>query len=93
MYVPHSDIDLKKIFIELSIKSLNELFSHIPKELILNDGLDLPDSISELEAIEYFEDISNKNKANLICFAGGGHYDVFLPHTVKTLTMRPEFMT
>ena len=58
MYVPHSDIDLKKIFKELSIKSLNELFSHIPKELILNDGLDLPDSISELEAIEYFEDIS-----------------------------------
>ena len=93
MYVPHSDVDLKKIFKELSIKSLNELFSHIPKELILNDGLDLPDSISELEAIEYFEDISNKNKANLICFAGGGHYDVFLPHTVKTLTMRPEFMT
>ena len=93
MYVPHSDVDLKKIFKELSIKSLNELFSHIPKELILNDGLDLPDSISELEAIEYFEDISNKNKSNLICFAGGGHYDVFLPHTVKTLTMRPEFMT
>ena len=93
MYVPHSDVDLKKIFKELSIKSLNELFSHIPKELILNDGLDLPDSISELEAIEYFEDISKKNKANLICFAGGGHYDVFLPHTVKTLTMRPEFMT
>ena len=47
MYVPHSDVDLKKIFKELSIKSLNELFSHIPKELILNDGLDLPDSISE----------------------------------------------
>ncbi len=93
MYVPHSDVDLKKIFKELSIKSLNELFSHIPKELILNDGLDLPDSISELEAIEYFEDISKNNKANLICFAGGGHYDVFLPHTVKTLTMRPEFMT
>ncbi len=93
MYVPHSDIDLKKIYKELSIKSLNELFSHIPKELILNDGLDLPESISELEAIEYFEDISKKNKANLTCFAGGGHYDVFLPHTVKTLTMRPEFMT
>ena len=39
MYVPHSDVDLKKIFKELSIKSLDELFSHIPKELILNDGL------------------------------------------------------
>ncbi len=93
MFVPHSDVDLKKVFNELSINSLSELFSHLPKELILEDGVNLPDSISELEAIEYFESISKKNKENLICFAGGGHYDVYLPHTVKTLTMRPEFMT
>ena len=93
MFVPHSDIDLKKVFNELSINSLSELFSHLPKELILENGVNLPDSISELEAIEYFESISKKNKENLICFAGGGHYDVYLPHTVKTLTMRPEFMT
>ncbi len=93
MYVPHSDIDIKRIFKELKINSLDELFTHIPKELLLEKGLDVPDSISELEAIEYFEKISKKNKTDLICFAGGGHYDVFLPHTVKTLTMRPEFMT
>ena len=93
MFVPHSDIDLKKVFNELSINSLSELFSHLPKELILENGVNLPDSISELEAIEYFESISKKNNENLICFAGGGHYDVYLPHTVKTLTMRPEFMT
>ena len=93
MFVPHSDVDLKKVFSELSISSLSELFSHLPKELILENGVNLPDSISELEAIEYFESISKKNKENLICFAGGGHYDVYLPHTVKTLTMRPEFMT
>ena len=93
MFVPHSDIDLKKIFNELSITSITDLFSHLPKELILDNGVNLPDSISELEAIDYFESISKKNKENLICFAGGGHYDVYLPHTVKTLTMRPEFMT
>jgi len=93
MYVPHSDIDIKKIFKELNIDSLNALFEHIPSELILKDGVDVNNSISELEAIEYFENISKKNRSDLICFAGGGHYDVFLPHTVKTLTMRPEFMT
>ena len=93
MYVPHSDIDIKKIFKELKIDSLNALFEHIPSELILKDGVDVNNSISELEAIEYFENISKKNRSDLICFAGGGHYDVFLPHTVKTLTMRPEFMT
>ena len=62
MFVPHSDIDLKKVFNELSINSLSELFSHLPKELILENGVNLPDSISELEAIEYFESISKKIK-------------------------------
>ena len=93
MFVPHSEIDLKKMFEELSISSLDDLFTHIPETLKLNDGLNVPSTLSELEAISHFEDIESKNTQNLICFAGGGHYDVYLPHTVKTLTMRPEFMT
>jgi len=93
MFVPHSEIDLKKMFEELSISSLEDLFTHIPETLKLNDGLNLPESLSELEAIQHFETVEKKNNQGLVCFAGGGHYDVYLPHTVKTLTMRPEFMT
>ncbi len=93
MFVPHSEIDLKKMFEELSISSLDDLFTHIPETLKLNDGLNLPSSLSELESISDFENLESKNTQNLICFAGGGHYDVYLPQTVKSLTMRPEFMT
>ena len=93
MFVPHSEIALKKMFEELSISSLDDLFTHIPETLKLNDGLNVPNTLSELESISHFETVESKNTQNLICFAGGGHYDVYLPHTVKTLTMRPEFMT
>ena len=93
MFVPHSEIDLKKMFEELSISSLDDLFTHIPETLKLNDGLNVPPSLSELESISDFENLESKNTQNLICFAGGGHYDVYLPQTVKSLTMRPEFMT
>ena len=93
MFVPHSEIDLKKMFEELSISSLDDLFIHIPETLKLNDGLNVPQSLSELESISEFENLESKNTQNLICFAGGGHYDVYLPQTVKSLTMRPEFMT
>jgi len=93
MFVPHSEIDLKKMFEELSISSLDDLFTHIPETLKLNDGLNVPTSLSELESISEFENLESKNTQNLICFAGGGHYDVYLPQTVKSLTMRPEFMT
>ena len=33
MFVPHSEIDLKKMFEELSISSLDDLFTHIPETL------------------------------------------------------------
>ena len=93
MFVPHSNLDLNVIFDELNISSLSELFDHIPDELLIKDGLDVEESLSELEATKYFEDIGKKNISDLVCFAGGGHYDVYLPPTVKSLTMRPEFMT
>lgn len=93
MFVPHSEIDLKKMFEELSISSLSDLFTHIPETLKLNEGLSVDPYLSELEAISHFKNLESKNTQDLICFAGGGHYDVYLPHTVKTLTMRPEFMT
>ena len=34
MFVPHSEIDLKKMFEELSISSLDDLFTHIPETLL-----------------------------------------------------------
>ena len=60
MFVPHSEIDLKKMFEELSISSLEDLFTHIPETLKLNDGLNLPESLSELEAIQHFETVEKK---------------------------------
>ena len=86
MFVPHSEIDLKKMFEELSISSLEDLFTHIPETLKLNDGLNLPESLSELEAIQHFETVEKKNTQGLVCFAGGGHYDVYLPHTCLLYT-------
>ena len=62
MFVPHSSLDLNVIFDELDISSLDELFKHIPDDLLIKNGLDVDDSLSELEATKYFEDISNKNK-------------------------------
>ena len=68
MFVPHSNIDLNIIFEELKISSLDDLFAHIPDELLINNGLDVEDSLSELEATDYFEDIASLNPPSLTCF-------------------------
>jgi len=92
-FTPHSSADIKTMLDELGLSSHDDLFNHIPKELYLSDDIDIEESKSELELIEYFNNLSNKNIQDLVCFAGDGHYDTYLPHTVKSLTMRPEFMT
>ena len=38
MFVPHSELDLKKMFDELKINSLDDLFTHIPDALLLENG-------------------------------------------------------
>jgi len=68
MFVPHSNIDLNTIFDELKISSLEELFSHIPKELLIDGGLDFDESLSELEAIELFETIASKKRKQVSLF-------------------------
>ena len=67
MFVPHSELDLKKMFDELKINSLDDLFTHIPDALLLENGLDLPESLSELESIDYFDDrICDFRKSNML---------------------------
>ena len=78
---------------ELGLSTPTDLFKHIPNELYLNEDINIESSKSELELIEYFNNVASMNVQDLICFAGDGHYDTYLPHTVKSLTMRPEFMT
>ena len=58
------------MFEELSISSLDDLFTHIPETLKLNDGLNVPATLSELESIAHFESVESKKytKFNLLCW-------------------------
>lgn len=92
-FIPHSENDTNQMLNDLDLNTFDDLFAHIPNELYLKTNIDIEESKSELELIHYFNNLASKNVNNLVCFAGGGHYDNYLPHTVKSLTMRPEFMT
>ena len=92
-FIPHSTREIQVMLDELGLSTPTDLFKHIPNELYLDEDINIESSKSELELIEYFNNVASMNVQDLICFAGDGHYDTYLPHTVKSLTMRPEFMT
>ncbi len=92
-FTPHTDADIVRMLGTFGMKDPAELFSHLPSDLLLNRALDLPGPWSEFEVMHHIDDLGSGNRSDLVCFAGGGVYDHFLPTVVRALTMRPEFVT
>ena len=91
-YVPNTDDDRRKMLEKIRVDNLEELFSGIPSGLRLKRPLDIP-ATSELDLLRETEALSKETRDGLVCFAGGGVYDHFIPAAVDSIISRPEFMT
>ncbi|MFO7970013.1 MAG: aminomethyl-transferring glycine dehydrogenase subunit GcvPA [Bacillota bacterium] len=91
-YFAHTKADIDKMLKSLNINSIDELFSELPKEVILDSDYDIPSFKSESELRHYFEDLAKQNK-ELTLFSGLGAYDHYQPAVIDALTSRQEFMT
>src|SRR5690554_2921246 len=92
-YIPHTKIDVQKMLDKINVKSINDLFREIPEEVKLNRDYNLPKSLSELEVERKINELKEMNKNDLICFAGGGSYDHYIPSVVGHILNRSEFYT
>jgi len=92
-FTPHTEADVARMLTRLGLKSTAELFGHLPAGVPLPAEIAVPSPLSEPEVMQLVEGLASQNRSELICFAGGGIYDHFLPPVVRALTMRPEFVT
>ncbi len=91
-FTPHTDADVAEMLDAIGLASVDELFAHLPEGVRVVDDLALPAGLSEPEVMAAVDALASDN-ADLICFAGGGHYDHYLPPTVRSLNLRTEFVT
>ncbi|MEX2406744.1 MAG: aminomethyl-transferring glycine dehydrogenase subunit GcvPA, partial [Actinomycetota bacterium] len=79
----------------IGLGSLDELFQQIPASVRLERPLDLPEGVSEMEIVSDLRQLAGKNRHadDLVCFAGGGAYDHYVPAVVWALAGRSEFYT
>lgn len=92
-FTPHTEADITRMLAAVGLSQPADLFSHLPGDVLVDGDLGLPDPLSELELMRHIDGLGAKNTQGLICFAGGGIYDHYLPPVVRALTMRPEFVT
>lgn len=79
----------------IGVADVSELFEPVPGSLRLTRPLDVPPSLNEPDLMDHLARLAAKNKAadELVCFAGGGAYDHYVPAAVKALAGRAEFAT
>ncbi|MEE9298675.1 MAG: aminomethyl-transferring glycine dehydrogenase subunit GcvPA [Acidimicrobiia bacterium] len=92
-FTPHTADDVARMLNHLGLSEPDDLFSHLPDAVRPKTSFDLPEPLSELEVMSHIDGLGRLNRSDLICFAGGGIYDHHLPPVVRSLTMRPEFVT
>jgi glycine dehydrogenase subunit 1 len=101
-FLPHTDAEIERMLATLGLTNLDELFDVVPAALRLTarpgaDGrprhLDLPDGLGEFDVMTEMERLASRNRADLVCFAGGGAYDHDVPAVVRRLAFRSEFVT
>ena len=91
-FIPHSDADRRAMLDRIGVSQIMELYSDIPDDLILKEPLDIPEALSEWEAVRLLDQLAARNRS-LITFAGGGQYDHYVPAAVDHLIRRSEFYT
>lgn len=91
-YLSITETERAEMLSVIGANSVEELFSDIPKDLLLkNSGLDTHKSQQETEA--EITALAEKNKVYKKIFRGAGSYNHYIPAVVKSLTSRSEFLT
>src|SRR4029450_9031237 len=94
-FAPHTEAEIAEMLSAIGASSLDELFAQIPAPVRLDGPLDLPDGVSEMEIVDDLRALASPNRHvdELVCFAGAGAYDHYIPSVVWALAGRSEFST
>jgi glycine dehydrogenase subunit 1 len=92
-YLPKSDLERREMLSAIGVKSLEDLFSHLPPEVRLNRPLAIDQGKSEYEIVDYFRARGDENANGFASFLGAGVYHHYRPVLVDTVVSRGEFLT
>ncbi len=91
-YIPHTANEREQMLKAIGVASIDELFTAIPKELLLKGELPIAAGLSEEEVFQHLKELANLNQSK-ISFLGMGSYERIIPAAVQSLASLPAFVT
>ncbi|PIZ04731.1 MAG: aminomethyl-transferring glycine dehydrogenase [Gammaproteobacteria bacterium CG_4_10_14_0_8_um_filter_38_16] len=91
-FIPHTENDIQAMLSTIGVKKIDDLFDEIASEIPTTQLHNMPEGLSESDAIRLLSDRAPLVKPGFN-FLGAGAYDHFIPAAVWDLVTRGEFYT
>ena len=89
-FIPHTDDDVSDMLEVIGVKTIDDLFDEIPRDLLISDLDGVPDALSELDISRLMRTRAAEDRGAL-CFIGAGAYEHHIPTAVWDIATRGEF--
>lgn len=91
-FLAHTDEVRTQMLESISVDSIEELFSEIPKEARAK-SFNLDNALSEMQTQRKVKSLAKNNNTDVISFLGAGTYNHFIPAAIGQIAQRWEFLT
>ncbi len=92
-YIPSTAAERQKMLEVVGVKDYRDLYRDVPAEMYLENGLNMPEGMSEMEVSKAVTAMANRNHVFATCLRGAGAYDHYIPSIVKYIPAKEEFLT
>ena len=94
-YVPNTKLQQQSMLQEIGLNSPDDLFRMVPEEVRLQEGLDLPTGLSEMEVLRDMQEKADENQIFRSIFRGAGAYHHYIPamvgHVLSNETLQTAY--
>ena len=92
-YIPSTPSEQQEMLRSIGLDDFRALYQDVPGEMYLEQGLDIPSGMSELEVTRAVSAMAADNTVFSTVLRGAGAYDHYIPSIVKYIPAKEEFLT
>lgn len=92
-YIAHTKEEQQKMLAAIGLDQLDDLYADVPEGARFSGSLNLPEGVSEFEALEKIQELADQNRVYKTIFRGAGAYRHLIPSAVRSITSISGFVT